>query len=1421
MTTLTRLTLLFCSLALAWPAHAQTPLEDGSNANTWIFDAAGNPTLTYRIGGALTTSTSAALGGVTVSSSDNVNLLLPGTTSATHVMVNRLGGSLPVPALAPIMSVISLGQALADTATAATPSVVIAPASGTFTTTVRVTAEALPAATGVGPLALFVSIDGALEIPVSGTSFEHYFIADGVHTLTARAEYGSAQVSATNTFTLTGELHVPHKTRDSDGDGIPDGIEVDLALDPLRDDTHDDSDGDGWSDFDEILRGTSPIDGNDYPEDGDGDGWSDWDEELRGTDPLLATSKPVAAAIDAVEYLVSGAAWLDAAHTLPHDRDGFVAVMDATWQTLAWFAGTPFMTAPPAFTATDDLWYFLRDNYQRMPLATFGEARVRGDGDVIVTARTATGAGLGRGVFKTQVGGSPAATPALVAGLLAGDFSGGGAGWLLAYEAELAAYLVQPVAVDLDPESGLATALCEVAVAWAAGLEVGAPVLLGEPEGARTPEAVAAVAFAFADLVDFVNANGFEEAVAREDLVAELFAAPEASETTTTTWTTALRLQRAAPDSLAVIVAYHARLIAYSGWQRVLDFTPYNAEPESDPWLPTGDADQDGITNTDELAAGPAAATDPLYPDSDDDGTGDLSDPCPRDPSDGCNMDAWFSSDTDQDGVLDGLDNCFGVANRLQTDTNGDLIGDACEAPARIARPVANIAVLAPGEVDFSALDSAAAAGTVSYRWLVDGDERSTAKSFSLSVPANAQPRDVIVRLFAADASGPEAEVDRRLVRILVRHGPVPCLAMTCDDGDPCTDDACDLVTGCFSTRLSGCSACITVSDCNDGNVCTNDACPAGVCVLTKNTGTTCSDGNACSTGDLCNNGQCAAGSPLNCADADPCTVESCDAIAGCLIEPDPTPDPVLCPECSVDGDCGAGSCVGGLCCEATAAADGTVRIWNPGDPAPSLCLVGGMELVMLATSGAILSFKLKNADGTAVMSSVSFTSIHLELESVPGDGPHTLVFTATQAVTWTLTESHDVAGEISAFATQAQVITTAAGSEAYLTFDATLDQVVSARVGFTGAGCEDYRITNPSGVQVADQLQCGATNFFEPFVIDEEGVWTLMVDSRNSNVGTFTATVWEVLPEAEIQSAFDSVARNGVFETPGETIAWLLEGTAGTRISIVSDGNSCATHRLLSPTGEQLYSQFSCGVAFTDAVTLTESGTYRWVVDPSTDNLPTATVTAHVLPDDQFFASSIGGGATTLSFPKPGLVGTITFAAVLGDVISVTFTGGLGCTYYSLLAPSGAVLESGLQCGTEYFDRRTLSETGTYTMVVNPNSFGVGTVSATVHAVPADVTTPLTIGAAGVPMAVTAPGQNLAPTFVGSAGASVKIVAKTSSGNTYTVLSSIGTVVFSSGLRFNNYTSTPFVLPSDDTYTLLVDVRGSATPTNTLSVSP
>jgi hypothetical protein len=147
-----------------------------------------------------------------------------------------------------------------------------------------------------------------------------------------------------------------------------------------------------------------------------------------------------------------------------------------------------------------------------------------------------------------------------------------------------------------------------------------------------------------------------------------------------------------------------------------------------------------------------------------------------------------------------------------------------------------------------------------------------------------------------------------------------------CDDSNPCTKDICKPDGGCaFQSAAGPCSdgdAC-TLDDacqagkcvpgkpvvCNDGNPCTQDACKGGACAFTPQAGK-CDDGNLCTPTDSCSNGLCVGSGIPDCDDGEPCTLDYCDPSVGCLhkINSAPCDDGNL---CTTKDTCAAGKCQG------------------------------------------------------------------------------------------------------------------------------------------------------------------------------------------------------------------------------------------------------------------------------------------------------------------------------------------------------------------------------------------------------------------------------------------------------------------------------------------------------------------------------
>ncbi len=102
---------------------------------------------------------------------------------------------------------------------------------------------------------------------------------------------------------------------------------------------------------------------------------------------------------------------------------------------------------------------------------------------------------------------------------------------------------------------------------------------------------------------------------------------------------------------------------------------------------------------------------------------------------------------------------------------------------------------------------------------------------------------------------------------------------------------------------------CVTAAQCDDGNPCTTDACDTltGACTATAVPNLTpCADGNVCNGAEVCMTGACQSGTPLVCVDGNECTQDGiCDPTLGCQ-HPN-HPDGTIC-------NGGLGTCTAGVC---------------------------------------------------------------------------------------------------------------------------------------------------------------------------------------------------------------------------------------------------------------------------------------------------------------------------------------------------------------------------------------------------------------------------------------------------------------------------------------------------------------------------
>jgi hypothetical protein len=186
-----------------------------------------------------------------------------------------------------------------------------------------------------------------------------------------------------------------------------------------------------------------------------------------------------------------------------------------------------------------------------------------------------------------------------------------------------------------------------------------------------------------------------------------------------------------------------------------------------------------------------------------------------------------------------------------------------------------------------------------------------------------------------------------------------------------------------------------------------------------------------------------------------------------------------------------------------------------------------------------------------------------------------------------------------------------------------------------------------------------------------------------------------------------------------------------------------------------------------------------------------------------------------TVSTTAPGQNARLTFEGTAGRLISLQLSNvSYASAYVSVLSPDGSTLVRNVLVGTAgaFVDARLLPSSGTFSIVVDPTGVNTGSVTLTLHDVPADVSGQLVAGSAFT-VAITTPGQNARLTFEGTAGRRVSLVLSSVSisSSLVTILRPNGTTLAAVLVSTTGRTLT-LDLNATGTYVVLLDPRAAAT---------
>jgi hypothetical protein len=287
---------------------------------------------------------------------------------------------------------------------------------------------------------------------------------------------------------------------------------------------------------------------------------------------------------------------------------------------------------------------------------------------------------------------------------------------------------------------------------------------------------------------------------------------------------------------------------------------------------------------------------------------------------------------------------------------------------------------------------------------------------------------------------------------------------------------------------------------------------------------------------------------------------------------------------------------------------------------------------------------------------------------------------------------------------------------------------------------------------------------------------------------------------------------------TAGDKATATFSGTKNQRVSLDITNSTIASMKisLLKPDGTALFTVSATKTAkFVDTNTLPVNGTYKLVVNPNLDYTGKVTLKLYTVPPDASASATFGGAPGTVTTTVPGQDAYVTFNGLSGHRAAVSLTGvtvssgsvtvldpGAG-----VFAPTRAFAKAGI-----FIDPLDLPQDGPYTVVLNPKSKAIGSVTVTAYDVPADTSAPLTLGSPATGT-ISVPGQRARFTFSGTAGQRVSLNVESSAFNgAISLLRQDGSSVSSTVMSPSGGFLDPVVLPATETYTVLLDPSGAQT---------
>jgi YD repeat-containing protein len=446
--------------------------------------------------------------------------------------------------------------------------------------------------------------------------------------------------------------------------------------------------------------------------------------------------------------------------------------------------------------------------------------------------------------------------------------------------------------------------------------------------------------------------------------------------------------------------------------------------------------------------------------------------------------------------------------------------------------------------------------------------------------------------------------------------------------------------------------------------------------------------------------------------------------------------------------------------------------------------------------------------------------SVFIDVQTLPFTGTYTILLdpdlTYTGSLTMTLFDvPADIVGTLVPDGSSATFSVTTAGQNARYTFAGVADDRVAVHATNATIPNSAVRIRKPDGT-VLVSTSIGANGAIDATVLPTTGTYAVEVDPSGTGTGNMTLALYDVEPDVT-----DTTTTDGTPVTITTTDSWqnayvTFDAPSGEQVTVTSSNGSYGGCNLqgfvFAPNGSSIYGVFCAGTSdFRDAKLLTSTGTYTIKLDPQLLSTGSVTVAVSTVTDVTGTITA-GGSAVGVTTTAAGQNVLLTFSGTAGQRVSLRATSTTigGSSTMKILRPDGTTLGTTTitSGGTNFLDTKTLSATGTHTVVVDPSSTNTGSTTLTLYNVPADASASVSIGGSVQTLTTTVPGQNAQATFSGTSSqqVTVRVTNNTMGTTTVKLLKPDGsqlTTTTSSSSSFNLATQT---LPTTGTYTISID---------------